>query len=266
MRTKEGHEYVGEFKFHKYDGEGSMLFENGDKYQGGWKNGEFDGDGIFEAKDGGRYEGRFENGRFEGQGGLLLQCRYSYQGEWKDNERIQVAELLKVKDNVVLELQPGEMIPMLTVECVLDKNTGTEEGNEDTEVCGLESGRKLSVELYEQVHGQLNQVDFYTIDKDYVPKADGDVPKADSDVPKADDATTADDDAFAGYCRTRCETVYTKNGMVEIDGLRLPESEHLNWTLKITDTTNGALSNVYNISDIGTCSITIGAKNSKRGK
>jgi hypothetical protein len=81
--------YEGEFKKDKYNGEGTLFYQNGDiKYEGEFKNGGYSGKGklFFESKQL-QYEGEFINGKYHGKGTLYKEDgSVKYKGQWDSGD------------------------------------------------------------------------------------------------------------------------------------------------------------------------------------
>lgn len=89
---KSGARYVGEWKFGKRDGAGTLIVRDpktGDysrKYCGGWKNGKKHGCGTYHYNNSAVYEGGWAEDRRCGQGTMRFSNGDVYTGEWKDGK------------------------------------------------------------------------------------------------------------------------------------------------------------------------------------
>ena len=77
--------YVGERKDGKYDGQGTLTYDNGTKYVGEWKKHRQHGQGTMTFVDGRMYVGQWKDGKMSGQGTLVFVDDTKYVGEWEDN-------------------------------------------------------------------------------------------------------------------------------------------------------------------------------------
>lgn len=61
-------QYQGDIKNHKFNGKGTLKFDNGDTYTGDFSDGLMDGEGKFVSHEGWNYTGSFTKGKINGQG------------------------------------------------------------------------------------------------------------------------------------------------------------------------------------------------------
>lgn len=84
--TQAGHQYVGEFRNGKRDGQGSYTWPSGEKYVGEFKDGEINGHGARTFPSGERYVGEFVDGKIRGHGIFTYPSGEKFVGEFKDNK------------------------------------------------------------------------------------------------------------------------------------------------------------------------------------
>ena len=82
----EGDKYVGEFRDHKYHGQGTYTFSDGDKYVGEFKNGKYHGQGTITYASGDKYVGEYKDDKRDGQGTYTFANGNKYVGEFKDGK------------------------------------------------------------------------------------------------------------------------------------------------------------------------------------
>ena len=81
-----GNEYVGEFKYHKKNGQGTYTHANGAKYVGEFKGGKQLGQGTYTYGNGEKYVGEVKDGKQHGQGTYSFRNGDKYVGEFKDDK------------------------------------------------------------------------------------------------------------------------------------------------------------------------------------
>ena len=59
----QGGKYVGEFKYGKFNCQGTYSWSDGKKYEGEWKNGKFNGQGTYTLPNGEKYIGEFKDNK-----------------------------------------------------------------------------------------------------------------------------------------------------------------------------------------------------------
>ena len=80
-----GHNYTGDLKDGKRDGNGKYIYQNGDTYEGMWALDKKEGEGTFTYNnDRYTYVGSFTNDLFNGWGTLYIIGGEKYEGEWKN--------------------------------------------------------------------------------------------------------------------------------------------------------------------------------------
>ena len=84
---EDGHEYSGEFKKGKFNGQGTYTFSNGDKTIGEFRDNKPHGQGTFVSSKGEKYVGEFKEGKFNGQGTYTYTDGTGYVGEFRDNNK-----------------------------------------------------------------------------------------------------------------------------------------------------------------------------------
>jgi len=86
-----GDKYVGEFQFHKQNGQGTYTFgpsskSAGDKYVGEFRNIKFHGQGTYTFASGSKYVGEFRNDKNHGQGTYTFASGRIKEGVWKNGK------------------------------------------------------------------------------------------------------------------------------------------------------------------------------------
>jgi len=83
-------QYNGEVLIGKPNGLGVIIFPNGIRYVGEWRYGKYEGQGTYtygKGKwEGEKYEGEFKVGYRNGQGTYTLPNGSKYVGEWRENK------------------------------------------------------------------------------------------------------------------------------------------------------------------------------------
>ena len=85
-KTKGDYIYIGEFKYGKRHGQGTLTFADGAKYVGVFKNGTYHERGTYTFADGRKYVGQFKDGKRHGQGTFTFANGGKYVGGWKDGK------------------------------------------------------------------------------------------------------------------------------------------------------------------------------------
>ena len=80
-----GDRYVGEEKYGKRHGKGTMFYADNRLYIGEWYNDIQHGYGVLTQKNGDQYEGYFVNDKYNGKGTYYNHNGDHYVGEWKDD-------------------------------------------------------------------------------------------------------------------------------------------------------------------------------------
>ena len=78
----DGHNYEGQWKAGKREGQGAATSPDGFSYEGQWKAGLPEGQGVETHPDGRRYEGQWKAGKQEGQGIHTFPDGASWEGLW----------------------------------------------------------------------------------------------------------------------------------------------------------------------------------------
>ncbi|MET0869077.1 MAG: caspase family protein [Pseudorhodoplanes sp.] len=78
----DGDRYVGEFRNHKRNGQGTYTWGNGNRYVGEFVDDKIEGQGTFTFKDGARYVGPFVNEKRHGRGTYTWADRNVYVGDF----------------------------------------------------------------------------------------------------------------------------------------------------------------------------------------
>ncbi len=84
---EDGHEYNGEFKEGKFNGQGTYTFSNGDKIIGEFIDNKAHGQGTFISSKGEKYVGEYKDNKFNGQGTYTYTDGTGYVGEFIDNNK-----------------------------------------------------------------------------------------------------------------------------------------------------------------------------------
>ena len=79
----EGDKYKGKFRGGYRNGQGTYTWSDGDKYVGEFKGDKPNGQGTYTWSDGRKYEGRFKDGKKHGRGTFTSIKGYKYVGEWR---------------------------------------------------------------------------------------------------------------------------------------------------------------------------------------
>ena len=79
------HEFIGDTKNGKPNGNGIFTSPNGNKYEGGFRNGKYDGQGTLTWPNGNKYEGEWKDGDIHGHGIFTTSDGDKYVGEFKEN-------------------------------------------------------------------------------------------------------------------------------------------------------------------------------------
>ena len=79
----EGDKYKGKFRDGYRNGQGTYTWSDGDKYVGEFKGDKPNGQGTYTWSDGRKYEGRFKDGKKHGRGTFTSIKGYKYVGEWR---------------------------------------------------------------------------------------------------------------------------------------------------------------------------------------
>ena len=98
----DGESYTGEFSNDAFNGYGTYIFLNGDKYIGDFLDGEFSGYGFYSYSNGDSYEGAYLNNQRNGFGNFKFNDGQEYIGEFK-NDNYDGFGTLFLKDNDVYE-------------------------------------------------------------------------------------------------------------------------------------------------------------------
>jgi len=85
------HEYVGNLKDNKPNGQGHFQFSYGRYYEGGFKDGNYHGKGTLSFPPAWHYTGEFREGKCHGQGKQIYPpisgCKHFYEGDFKNDKR-----------------------------------------------------------------------------------------------------------------------------------------------------------------------------------
>ncbi len=76
--------YKGQMAENRFNGKGTLVFDNQDRYEGMFVDGYFDGKGTFTSHDGWQYVGEFKKGIAEGQGILTTEKGEIFEGTFKN--------------------------------------------------------------------------------------------------------------------------------------------------------------------------------------
>jgi N-acetylmuramoyl-L-alanine amidase len=80
--------YIGQWKYGKKNGQGSMDYSNGDYFNGDFKDdNEWIGQGKLTQSDGSTYKGEFKNGNWHGKGTYTWPNGNNHVGQWKNGLR-----------------------------------------------------------------------------------------------------------------------------------------------------------------------------------
>jgi len=154
----DGSEYVGEWQYHKANGDGVMTYSDGRVFSGEWKDNMRDGHGVLTFADGEQIEGTWKNDQRNGtctytsmtgetsdsyaqydENERIMTIKYedgdSYKGQWKDD--------LKNGEGVYVNKDGTEFVGVWK-EGTLIKGAGTFLGNDGSSYVGTwENGRFL---------------------------------------------------------------------------------------------------------------------------
>ena len=79
--------YIGQFENGFFQGQGTVIFDDGETYTGEFKEDLFNGYGTYIFSNGSKYIGDFLNGDFHGNGFYTFYNGETYEGEYKENKR-----------------------------------------------------------------------------------------------------------------------------------------------------------------------------------
>ena len=114
---------------------GILTDASGAKYVGDWKYDKFNGQGSFTYADGGTYVGEFKDGKLNGQGTFTSADRTIREGIWEDDEFLgTVAEVERAERARIAAEEKAERIYNA---CLLDKGADV-----DMSVSSLEKALK----------------------------------------------------------------------------------------------------------------------------
>ena len=92
--TEDGSKYVGEFKDHKFHGQGELRWADGvTLYKGVYFEGAMQGRGVLKTKAG-TYEGEFVRNKMHGRGTFVYEDKSKYVGSFESGERCGKGELV----------------------------------------------------------------------------------------------------------------------------------------------------------------------------
>ena len=81
-----GDKYVGEYKYNKASGQGTLTYANGNKYVGQFKSNKASGQGTLTYANGNKHVGQFKDNKPSGQGTLTYANGGKYDGAWNDGK------------------------------------------------------------------------------------------------------------------------------------------------------------------------------------
>ena len=126
----EGDKYKGKFRGGYRNGQGTYTWSDGDKYVGEFKGDKPNGQGTYTWSDGRKYEGRFKDGKKHGRGTFTSIKGYKYVGEWRRDKPWNV-KFYDKNGNIIGKFVNGVKIieePVVVVEkkhgVVVEKKTG----------------------------------------------------------------------------------------------------------------------------------------------
>jgi hypothetical protein len=88
-----GAKYVGEWKDHRKNGQGTLTFANGNKYVGQWKSDKRHGRGAFTFANGEKYVGEYKNNKRHGRGTFTHISGMVEEGIWEDNKFLYIQKV-----------------------------------------------------------------------------------------------------------------------------------------------------------------------------
>ena len=89
---EDGHEYSGEFKKGKFNGQGTYTFSNGDKIIGEFKDNNKNGYGKEAFPNGSKYIGEYKDNKPHGQGTMTHSDGKIEKGIWENGKLIKNEE------------------------------------------------------------------------------------------------------------------------------------------------------------------------------
>ena len=79
-------QWTGELKNGQwYNGQGTVILENGTRYEGHWNNGKMHGEVTITYPDGRKFIGRLNNGTKDGQGTIIYTDGRKYSSPWEND-------------------------------------------------------------------------------------------------------------------------------------------------------------------------------------
>ena len=151
--ASDGRKYVGEFKDDKRNGQGTFTFGNGEKYVGEFKNDEYNGQGVYYHPNGQRDVGQWKDGKKNGQGTIFFSDGKKYVGGFTRNSFNGQGTLFASNGSVIYQgiWDFGLYANSVPAQQVIAPSAQTINAERDRLAAEVESERKKRQELEQQL-------------------------------------------------------------------------------------------------------------------